>query len=244
MKLAQPWRVTTIAPQALPSRAALYQSQPWTKPYSAPAAKASPAPRMLATSTGKPGASIRVDLARSVRRPDGRARPSAPRFCSSTFGPSASSASIAASTSPLHARVGDLRVGQADLAGVGQHGGVDLVLGADHDIDQAQRRAQRDAKGARVVPLVGPEVDVERHRHAGLAGQLGGEQRGAAARLLAQAGAADQQRAAVGDRRRQHVVDRQLDVGAVVAVVGQREAVGRLDPQHAPRWSAGRACAG
>ena len=35
----------------------------------------------------------------------------------------------------LHARVGDLRVSQADLSSVGEHGRVDLILGADHNID-------------------------------------------------------------------------------------------------------------
>ncbi len=113
-----------------------------------------------------------------------------------------------------------------------QHGGVDLVFGAHDDVGQAQRRAQRDAEGAVVVPLVGAEVDVQRHRRPGPARRLGGEERRAAARLLAQPSAGDQQHATGGDGRRQHVVDGQLDVGAVVAVVGQREAVRRLDAQH------------
>src|SRR5438034_2650123 len=52
---------------------------------------------------------------------------------------------------------------QAYLARIDEHRGVDFIVGADHDIDQAQDRAQDNAEGARVVPLIGTEVDIERH---------------------------------------------------------------------------------
>ncbi len=110
--------------------------------------------------------------------------------------------------------------------------GIDLVLGADDDVDQGQNGAGDDAEGARVVPLVGPEVDVEDHVGPHLARRLGGEHGGAAAWLLAQVGAGELQDFAVSHGGGQHVVDGQLDVGAVVAVVDQRELVRRLDAQH------------
>src|SRR5438105_1818548 len=61
---------------------------------------------------------------------------------------------------------------------------------------------------------------------------LGREQRRAAAGLLAQVRPGELEHAGVGDRGREHVVDRQLDVRAVVAVEDEREAVRRLDPEQ------------
>ena len=136
MKLAQPCFVTRIAPQAFARRAVLYQSQPLTKPYRKPEAKASPAPRILLTSTGKPGTSI------CVGGPPFETRctvaPAAPRFCASTRGPRSSSDLDCGVDIPADTGVRDLGMRQAYLARIGQHRGIDFVVGADHDIDQAQ----------------------------------------------------------------------------------------------------------
>src|SRR5438094_7171344 len=99
---------------------------------------------------------------------------------------------------PTDTCVRDLRVRQAYLARIDEHRSVDFIVGADHDIDQAQGRTQDDAEGARVVPLIGTEVDIERHWRTHLLRRLGSEERRAAAWLLAQAGAAYQQDAAIG----------------------------------------------
>src|SRR6266566_3049568 len=163
MKLAQPCLVTRIAPQALPRRAALYQSHPLTKPHRSPEAKASPAPRIFCTSTGKPGTSIWVvELPLDTRWTH---EPSAPRFWASTRGPRPSNA------------------------------------------------------------------DIEGHRRSRLACRLSCEERGTAARLLAQVSAGNQQDATIGNRGRQHIINVQLYVGRVFTVVRQWEPVWRLDAQ-------------
>ena len=132
---------------------------------------------------------------------------------------------------PAHPGVAHLGVGQPDGVGIGQHGGVDLVLGAHDDIHAMERGTHRGAEGAGIVPLVRPEVQVEDDGCAGLSGELRRIKGGAPARLLAQVGAGELEHAALRDRRRQHIIDRQRDIGAVVPVEDQRELVGRLDAQ-------------
>ena len=82
------------------------------------------------------------------------------------------------------------------------------------------------------MPLVGAEVDVQHHFAAMPLCVFGSKEGGAPRRLFAQPCATHQQKFALGDGAGQHVVDGQLDVGAVVAVVGQREFVGWLDAQY------------
>ena len=133
---------------------------------------------------------------------------------------------------PAHPGVADLRVGQSDGAGVGQHGGVDLVFGAHHDVRAAQRGACGNAEGARIVPLVRTEIQIEHHGGAGFSGQLRRIQRGAAARLLAEIRAGELEHAALRDRRGENVIDRQRNIGAVVAVEHQRKFIRRFDAEH------------
>ena len=79
-----------------------------------------------------------------------------------------------------------------DLRCIGEHSGVDFIFRADHNIDQAQRRAEGYTESALVIPLVWTVIDIQHDRRAPLASQLGGEKRRAAARLFAQAGTAYQ----------------------------------------------------
>ena len=98
-------------------------------------------------------------------------------------------------------------VSRTDL-GIGQHGGIDLVLGAHDDIDVRKGGTNRRAVGAGIVPLVRPEVQVEDDGCAGLLGELRRIQGGAPARLFAQVRAGELKDAAPGDRCGQYVVDR------------------------------------
>ena len=124
---------------------------------------------------------------------------------------------------------------QVHLRDIAEQGGVNLVFGADDDIDQGQRAPRHHAKSAHIVPLVGAEVDIKDDGRAGQARLLGGEEGGAAAGLQAQVGAGELEDAAVADRRRQRIVNRQVDVGAIIAVIDQRELVRRLNAQHDSR---------
>ena len=119
-----------------------------------------------------------------------------------------------------------------DLSRIGEHSGVDFIFRADYDIDQPQRRAEGYTESALVSPLIWAVIDIQHDRRARLASQLGGEKRRAAARLFAQAGTAYQQYMTISQRSCQYVVDGKLDVGAVIAIVGQWEAVWRFDTQH------------
>ena len=60
---------------------------------------------------------------------------------------------------------------------------------------------------------------------------LGGKERRAATRFLAQARTADQQGAAIGNRGRQHIINVQVDIGSVFTVVRQWETVWRFNAQ-------------
>ena len=98
-----------------------------------------------------------------------------------------------------HPGVGHLRVRQADLARVAQQGRVNFILGAKHNIHETQCGTDGDTEGAGVVPLVRAKVNIQHHGHSGPPRQFGGEQGRAAARLFAQAGAADEQGMTVGN---------------------------------------------
>src|SRR5215472_3179797 len=119
-----------------------------------------------------------------------------------------------------------------ELAGVGEHSGVDLIFGAYDQVNQAQCRAHRHPKCACIVPLVRAEVDVQRHWYPGLPCCLGSEERSTTARLLAQTRPADQEHLAPGDGCGQYIVDGERDIRAVVAIIGERKAIWRLDAQY------------
>ena len=118
------------------------------------------------------------------------------------------------------AGVGHLRMRQAHLARISEHGCVDLVFGAKHHFNKAQGRAQRDAKGSGVVPLIGAKINIQHDWHSCLLCHLGGKKGRAAARFLAQSCATDQESTALGNRGRQDIVNSQFDISAVVAIVG------------------------
>ena len=107
-----------------------------------------------------------------------------------------------------------------------------LLLGSDGQRRQARQRTHRRAECPGVIPLVGALVDVEDHLGTGGARLLGGQERGAAAGITADASAADEHHPAAAQRRGQHVIDRQRDVGTLLAVKGQRESVGRLNGEN------------
>ena len=123
-------------------------------------------------------------------------------------------------------------MGDVDLRGIGKRHRFALVLGAEHDIDDRQRGPHRDAERSRVVPLVRAEVQIEHNRRPRGSGLLGGENSGAATRLFAQAGAGELKHAAVLDRRLQDIVDGELIVRAIVAVIGAYLSALCKNPLH------------
>ncbi len=123
-------------------------------------------------------------------------------------------------------------MGQAHLANIRQHSGVDLVLWPDGDVDQGQRRADGHSKRSRVVPLIGPKVQVQNHFCPRFTGQLSRKERGAAAGFSAWIGPGKLEDTAFGDGSSQDVVDAQLYIGGVFPVVNHGEFVGRLNTQH------------
>ena len=120
---------------------------------------------------------------------------------------------------------------QRHLAGVAQHCRIDLILRANYDVHIRQHRTRYDAERPRIMPLVRAKIEVEDDRRIHLLGILGAEHGRTAARLLAQIGAGKLKNLGICHRRRQHVVDRKFDVGAVLPVVDQGKAVRRFDAE-------------
>ena len=132
----------------------------------------------------------------------------------------------------VHPGVAHLGVAQPDGLGIGQYGGVNLVLGSHNDVHARECGAHRRAEGSEIVPLVRPEVQIEDDGRAGLSGDFRRIQGGAPARLPAQIRAGKLEHATLRDRRGKHVIDRKGDIGAVVPVENQRKFVRRLDAQY------------
>ncbi len=82
------------------------------------------------------------------------------------------------------------------------------------------------------MPLVRAEVKVQYHLCASLTGQFRTEEGGAPAWVLAQIGTCKLEDVALGYGGSQNVIDRQLNIGAVVPVVDQGESVWRFDAQR------------
>src|SRR5947209_18450586 len=119
----------------------------------------------------------------------------------------------------------------ADHTGISEHSSVDFIFRTDYDIHQAQDRAEGNTEGTLIIPLIGAIIDIQYDRCPCLLCQLRGKKRRAATRLFAQTGSGNQQDMTVCERRCQHVIDGQFDVGAVIAVISEREAIWRLDAQ-------------
>ena len=101
--------------------------------------------------------------------------------------------------------------------------------------------ASAPANAAGAVPLIGAVVDVDDDRHAGSRARRRPPQRWrrAPARGSARCRSGTTTRlSAIGARA--DIVDRQLAIGAVVAIEGQRKAVGRLDGQDDGAGAAAR----
>ena len=127
---------------------------------------------------------------------------------------------------------GHLLVPDFNVVRARDHRGVDLFFGTEGHVDKGQKCAHVDPERAWVVPLVGAEIEVEIHRRARRFRTLGGEEGGAAARLLGQAGTGKLERPRLPYRGRQHVVYGDVDICRVVAVVDQRKGIGGLDAEH------------
>jgi hypothetical protein len=81
-------------------------------------------------------------------------------------------------------------------------------------------------EGRRVVPLIGPVVDVDHHRYAGCVSGRSRVQCGSACRLVTETGSGDEHDPAVGDRCARDIVWRQRAIRAVVAVERERKLSG------------------
>jgi hypothetical protein len=71
-----------------------------------------------------------------------------------------------------HPGICELGMGHPDSLRVGQHGGIDFILGAYNDIHGRKGGANGCAVSSGVVPLVWPEVQVEDNGCTGLFGKL------------------------------------------------------------------------
>ena len=224
----QPWRETAKAPQALANFRLVGQSWSVSQPLSRPEKKPSPAPSTLKTSIGKPG----------------------------PVWPSSRLAGIAPSkaTAPLRAALADQRrvrdrphrAQRRD--GVGRAAGdVELLLGADDEVEEVQRRLQlpRDLgaldEAALALAVAGdaPEVravvDVERRPRAVLAGEAQRLQHRRLGPRVAEMGAGGEHRPGLGDEALVDVGLGQPHVGAVLAIEDQREALVVADAEDDQR---------
>src|SRR5690242_12193293 len=75
------------------------------------------------------------------------------------------------------------------------------------------------------MPLVSAEVDIEQNHDTSLSSDFCREEGRASAWLLAQSCTANQECATAGNGGCQNIIDGQRDIGTVVAIVCQREAV-------------------
>ena len=92
------------------------------------------------------------------------------------------------------------------------------------------------------MPLVCAKVKIEKHGRSNGLGVFGGKEIRASTRFLAQSGAGDEQCVTIGDWCGENIVDCEFDVGAVVAVVDERESVRRFNPKHNRTGSVSRFC--
>ena len=119
----QPWRETAKAPQALAYLSAVGQSWSVSQPLSRPEKKPSPAPSTLKTSIGKPG-------------------PVWPSSRLSGIAPVEGDGALGAALADERG-VGDGAHGAQRGDGVGGAAGdVELLLGADDQVEEVQRRLQ------------------------------------------------------------------------------------------------------
>jgi hypothetical protein len=123
-------------------------------------------------------------------------------------------------------------MGHPDSLRVGQHGGIDFILGAYNDIHGRKGGTNGCAVSSGVVPLVRPEVQVEDNGCPGLSGKLRPVQSGAPARVFAQIRTSELKDARVSDGSRQYIVDFQGGIGAVIPVKDQWKLVGGVDAQE------------
>ena len=143
---------------------------------------------------------------------------------------------------PLDLGVGHLRVRHGHLGRIGQQGGVDLVMGTDHDVHLLHDRPGHHPERPRVVPLVGAKVQVEHHGRSVATRRFGRKHGCRPTRFAGKVGAGKLEYPAVVVRRGQHVVDGDVDVGAILPVEDQREPVRRFNPQdHRTRAQPGLA---
>ena len=224
----QPWRETAKAPQALAYFRLVGQSWSVSQPLSRPEKKPSPAPRTLKTSIGKPG-----PVWPSSRLAGDRA----------LEGDRALRAALADQR-----RVRD-RAHRAERGdGVGRAAGdVELLLGADDQVEEVQRRLQllrhlgalHEAALALAVAGDAPEVravvDVERRARAVLAREGQRLQHRRLGPRVAEVRPRRQHRAGLGDEALVDVVLGQPHVGAVLAVEDQREALVVADAEEHER---------
>ena len=193
MKLAQPWRVTTIAPVALPMRIARSSGQPRRTPRRSTRSRtrrrrrARSAPRCET-----PGTSVRAPVGGRAWR---RARPA---------------------SAPARAlvRVSSVAIAALHVVVVGRRR--HFFLGADGERRLRDERAASTPRRPTASSTDPAGSRCRRRRCTPAArGALGRKERRRPRRLVAEAGAGHEHDAALGDRRPGHVVDRQLAVGAV-----------------------------
>ena len=126
----------------------------------------------------------------------------------------------------------------AAIAGRRRH----LLFRADGQLRCAHETLRRSPRSCRPSPLARAIVDVDDDARSAGARLFGGIERRCSARLVAQAGAGDDDDVGSAIGARIDVLDRRVAVGAVFAIERQRKRVGRLDDMmHGARAAAGLA---
>src|SRR6266446_8017007 len=107
-----------------------------------------------------------------------------------------------------------------------------FVLSSQDNVHRRQRRAHSNSEGPRVVPLVRAKVKIQDDLRSRRLRLLRSENGSTAGRLVAQAGSGELEHTTIRNGDGEDIINRELNVRAVVTVIDQWEFIRRLDPQH------------
>ena len=113
-----------------------------------------------------------------------------------------------------------------------QGGRLDFLFGADGDVNLWQDRTDDNAEHPRVMPLVCPKIQIQVDYGTVCLRLFGGVTCGTPTRLLAQPSAAYQHGSTLGNRRGEDIVNRELNIGTIVAIKDERKPVRRFNAEN------------
>src|SRR5207253_8427120 len=107
-----------------------------------------------------------------------------------------------------------------------------FIFRAQDNVHSRERRAHGNSKSAGVMPLVRPKIQIQDDFRSRRLRLLSRENGSTSRRLTAQASSGELEHAAIGNWDGEDIINRELNVRAVVTVIDQWEFIRRLDPQH------------